>query len=202
MTKEIIMKEALHLFAQKGYEAVSIRELAKKVGIKESSIYAHFSSKEEIFRSVISNYDFFGYDDFNLEEFKKNPFSQFELRAERIIRCLENKDYLAYAKMAQLECLKDGPARELVRAESFDKIEKFFENLLEIMIGMNYFKNCDKKLMVAEYIGPFYFLHTKLVSNILSKKEKEEIVQTMRKHLSHFFNVFRNTLEDRGCYER
>lgn len=54
-TREKILNEALDLFAENGYHGTSMREIAKAVGIKGSSIYNHFSGKEEIF-SELFNY--------------------------------------------------------------------------------------------------------------------------------------------------
>lgn len=54
-TKEKILNESLELFAENGYHGTSMREIAKAVGIKGSSIYNHFSGKEEIF-SELFNY--------------------------------------------------------------------------------------------------------------------------------------------------
>ncbi|MDL2280741.1 TetR/AcrR family transcriptional regulator [Selenomonadales bacterium OttesenSCG-928-I06] len=47
-TKTQIFNTALRLFAANGYENVSIRNIADVVGIKTSSIYYHYGSKEEI----------------------------------------------------------------------------------------------------------------------------------------------------------
>ncbi len=52
-TREIIMDEALALFAVKGYEAVSMRDIAAAVGIRASSIYYHFSGKQELFDALV-----------------------------------------------------------------------------------------------------------------------------------------------------
>jgi len=51
-TKEKIKKVALSLFAQKGYDGTTMNDIAKLVGIKTPSIYAHFNGKEELFFSV------------------------------------------------------------------------------------------------------------------------------------------------------
>ncbi|ADU27217.1 TetR/AcrR family transcriptional regulator [Ethanoligenens harbinense] len=51
-TKQEIFNSALSLFAQKGYDGVSIRDIAKAVGIKESSIYNHYSSKRSILDEI------------------------------------------------------------------------------------------------------------------------------------------------------
>lgn len=55
-TKDIILDIAIELFAEKGYSRVSIREIASAVGIKGSSIYNHFKSKEEIMETMLSLY--------------------------------------------------------------------------------------------------------------------------------------------------
>ena len=43
-----ITATALALFAQRGYDGVSVRDICKQVGIKESSLYYHFPSKQAI----------------------------------------------------------------------------------------------------------------------------------------------------------
>lgn len=51
-TKQKILQNALILFSKQGYAQTSIRDIALKVKIKAPSIYAYFSSKEELFESV------------------------------------------------------------------------------------------------------------------------------------------------------
>ena len=55
-TKEQIWKSALELFAVKGYDAVSVRDIAREVGIRESSIYKHYKSKQEVFDTIIGEF--------------------------------------------------------------------------------------------------------------------------------------------------
>ena len=52
-TKERIRTEALHLFAQYGYDAISVAQIAKAVGIQAPSLYKHYASKEDIFLAII-----------------------------------------------------------------------------------------------------------------------------------------------------
>lgn len=52
-TREIILQEALNLFSSKGYAAVSMRDIATAVGIRASSIYHHFSGKQELFEALV-----------------------------------------------------------------------------------------------------------------------------------------------------
>ena len=52
-TKERLILAALELFSENGYEGTSVDQIAKAVGIKAPSIYAHFKGKEEILHAVI-----------------------------------------------------------------------------------------------------------------------------------------------------
>ena len=52
-TREVIMQAALSLFAVRGYAAVSMRDIASAVGIRPSSIYYHFSAKQELFDALV-----------------------------------------------------------------------------------------------------------------------------------------------------
>lgn len=52
-TRRRIYEEALGLYADRGYHGVSMREIAEACGIKASSIYAHFTSKEQLLYDLI-----------------------------------------------------------------------------------------------------------------------------------------------------
>ena len=52
-TKEKILNEALNLFAEKGYDAVYVGDIADAVGIKAPSLYKHYKSKQDIFDSCV-----------------------------------------------------------------------------------------------------------------------------------------------------
>lgn len=51
--KEEIIRVAAKLFKEKGYSAVSMRDLATEMGIKAASLYNHIKSKQDILRAII-----------------------------------------------------------------------------------------------------------------------------------------------------
>lgn len=53
MTAERLQRAALIRFAEQGYNATTMNEIAGDVGIKKASIYAHFKNKDELFLSLI-----------------------------------------------------------------------------------------------------------------------------------------------------
>lgn len=53
-TKENILQNALVVFAEKGYEASSVADIAETLGIGKSALYKHYKSKRDIFESILS----------------------------------------------------------------------------------------------------------------------------------------------------
>lgn len=51
-SKETILLATLELASEKGLGNTSLSQIAKKIGIQKSSLYSHFSSKEEIIDSL------------------------------------------------------------------------------------------------------------------------------------------------------
>ncbi len=52
-TGERVLAAAENLFGERGYHGTHLRELAAVVGIQKASLFYHFSSKEELYRSVL-----------------------------------------------------------------------------------------------------------------------------------------------------
>ena len=73
-TKEKIFNVSLDLFSKKGYDSVSLRQIAEEVGIQKSSIYSHYPSKEailmDIFRQLTEGFEI---DSKDLELSEDNP---------------------------------------------------------------------------------------------------------------------------------
>ncbi|GAB6927611.1 TetR/AcrR family transcriptional regulator [Paenibacillus sp. JCM 10914] len=55
MSSDNIKQAALVHFARDGYEGASLKSIADDSGIKKPSIYAHFSSKEDLFLQVLQD---------------------------------------------------------------------------------------------------------------------------------------------------
>jgi len=53
-TRQAILHAAAGLFRQRGYAAVSLRDIAEAVGMKTGSLYYHFSSKESLVEEILT----------------------------------------------------------------------------------------------------------------------------------------------------
>ena len=51
--KEKILNKSLELFANKGFEAVSVSMISEGLGISKGALYKHYESKRAIFYAII-----------------------------------------------------------------------------------------------------------------------------------------------------
>lgn len=52
-TQERLLDAAEHLFARRGFEATSLREIGKAVGVSNATLLHHFGSKRDLYRAVL-----------------------------------------------------------------------------------------------------------------------------------------------------
>jgi TetR/AcrR family transcriptional regulator, cholesterol catabolism regulator len=54
-TRDAIQRAAVEVFAERGYPAASVREIAGRLGIKAGSLYNHYPSKQDILFAIMSD---------------------------------------------------------------------------------------------------------------------------------------------------
>lgn len=54
-TRGTICRTAVRVFAQKGYEAASVDEIALEAGVAKGTVYYHFKSKSDLFAAIIEH---------------------------------------------------------------------------------------------------------------------------------------------------
>ena len=80
-TKLTILKASAKVFSEKGFEATSIRDIAKTADIPHSSVTYHFGNKQALFETVIKNLfkeTFEIASSFDIDERTENVLVEFE----------------------------------------------------------------------------------------------------------------------------
>ncbi|MBO8202650.1 TetR/AcrR family transcriptional regulator [Streptomyces smyrnaeus] len=54
-TRQRIQDVALELFAERGYEKTSLREIAEQLGVTKAALYYHFKTKEDLLTSLFED---------------------------------------------------------------------------------------------------------------------------------------------------
>lgn len=186
-TEEKILNEALELFSNKGFSASSMREIAKNVDIKASSIYNHFKSKEEILLRLI-NYYTVSQDmikSINKQDIINNPMktlkkiaysdafigrTEFELKVKRLI----------LIEQTRVEIARD----ELLKKHDLMK-HKILPDIFKILIDDNKIKDIDLSILTEQFIAPLFMNQMEVVLlNITEENRKKKI----DKHVDFFWD--------------
>jgi AcrR family transcriptional regulator len=56
-TRKLLLEALMELVAEKGYEAVTIREILDKANVGRSTFYAHFQDKDQLLHSILERLD-------------------------------------------------------------------------------------------------------------------------------------------------
>jgi AcrR family transcriptional regulator len=127
-TREQIRTVALEMFAERGYDGTSLREIAERLDITKAAVYYHFKTKEDILVSLLE--DFLAQIDEMLEWAQTRPPGPDTRRA-----VLERYAVLLCGRASRLaRFMQEGqPAiREL--AAGLD-LRKRFNRLVELLVG-------------------------------------------------------------------
>ncbi len=87
-TKEKILETALELFAEKGYEAVSVSDIAGKLGMTKGALYKHYTNKQDILDSIFKRME-----ESDAQQAEKFDMPQEPLTAEGMRNEYQNTDF-------------------------------------------------------------------------------------------------------------
>ncbi|MDT0293634.1 TetR/AcrR family transcriptional regulator [Mesonia ostreae] len=180
--KEEIILKAAQLFKEKGYNAVSMRDLAQELGIKAASLYNHIQSKQEILEIIIMQVarDF----TMHIHEVSPKPISAIQ-KLEEIIKMhidltIKKTDFLACMNNDWMHL---GKEKKEIYIEMRADYEEKFREILQGGIKANEIRNSDIEIMLFSILSTlrtFYLWYAKnknINPNILKKDLTKTLLQ-------------------------
>ena len=165
-TKEKIFNVSLDLFSKKGYDSVSLREIAEEVGIQKSSIYSHYSSKEAILMDIFDQFtNSFEIDDEEIQLNESNPLLDnpelfYHKGSEAIKNMLFQETNLKIWKLILIQMHHNETIRSFFQNEILVKPLIFWEGLFAILKEKEVIrKDSNPRLLAKQYYSfPIYLL--------------------------------------------
>ncbi len=170
-TKEKIFEVSLDLFSKKGYDSVSLRELAENVGIKKSSIYSHYTSKEAILMDIFEyltnliEYDeLLNNEDLNLsannDMLLENPELFYHKGSEAIKKMFSQERNLKIWRLIFIQMHHNEVIKEFFQNEILIKPLIFWKEFFTILKEKGIIRqDCNTELLAKEYYSfPIYLL--------------------------------------------
>lgn len=190
-TKETLLKAAIQLFAEKGYKGTSIRTLAQAVGIKESSVYNHFKSKESILDAIL-DYQMEAFhgsmpsEKILLEVFNKNlsPSEMWLQVADEFIKRMSPLMEPINVILAN-EMYVNEKCRTFISETLFSKQKEITKTSLMYMFELGLLKEMDFDTIASQYVYLMYGLETEHRIMRLNGTDVD-LHKRWQRHIGHF----------------
>lgn len=183
-TKEIILEKALMLFSQKGFESVSIRDIAAEVGIGNSALYKHFESKQAIFDSLVEK--------LKKEYLESSSIVSEDIRGIDAVKeaCLKmfkyqtgDENIVRFRQLLLIEKFRNPEMAEIYR-EFFVNIPlRRLTSIFDTLQGKGLMEEGDTFVYAMELYAPFYLFHF--------VEYDRDIMDKLMIHVENFSGSFR-----------
>lgn len=195
-TAQKILDAALGLFAKKGYDAVSVDEIAKAVGIKAPSIYNHFGSKQELFDAIVeTTAERYAHDTDKLDfcaEGKAKVLSQCKKISEQALYekvkqifeySLHDQWISDFRKMMTIEQFRSDSFGEIYTKRFIDRLVDYHSAIFSSLISAGEITgNADALALI--YVAPIITL----IGICDRQPEREaECLEKLEKHVALFY---------------
>ena len=157
-TKQKILEVSADLFSKKGFNGVSVREIARNVGIKESSLYNHYQNKDDILVKIFDYYETeiekaTPSEEYLAEKINSLPANEFwEKGMINFQRATQKPLMQKISKIVLLEMFQNERARDIALNELFIRQQNLVETIFGLMQKRNMVKqDLDPEFLAAEY---------------------------------------------------
>ena len=190
-TKEKILLTSLKLFAQDGYEAVSISKISGELGMAKSALYKHYKNKRDIFDSIINRMDELDYErareynmpDGNMDEiikgYREISIDKIRIYTEAQFKHWTEEEFSSlFRRMLTLEQYRNQEMADLYQkylvSGPIDYMTHLFAGIIE--------KKEEPKQLAIEFYGPIFLMYS-LYDN---KREEDDLAEMLKKHVDRF----------------
>lgn len=201
-TKQVILEKALELFSAKGYDSVSMGEIAKAVGVKAPSLYNHYSGKQAIFDAIVESMamQYEKYTDaihVHVQEAEKDfaVFSEMEedVLVQKVCKIflysLHDKAISRFRRMMTLEQFRSPALSALYSAWYVDRLTDYHARIFESLIARGEIRQENPRTLVMMYVAPIIML---LGVCDRQPEREEECVKKLDAHVRLFYRTFHN----------
>ena len=207
-TKQSILEKALELFSAKGYDSVSVGEIAKAVGIKAPSLYNHFPSKQAIFDAIVeSTAAQYEADtdkiDIHVQNVQKDIPIFTETTAEALFEkvrqifeySLHNETISRFRRMMTIEQFRSPELAALYSRRYVERILEYHAGIFRALIASGEIPAEDPDALAMMYVAPVLTLIG--VCDRQPEREKE-CLENLQNHVRLFFHMVHGGGAQRG----
>jgi AcrR family transcriptional regulator len=179
-TRTRILNSALHLFARKGFEATTTKELAAAAQVAEGTLFRHFHNKKAILIEIATK----GWVEIltdlltELSEMA-NYKAVAQVMRRRMLRMRENTDLM---RVCFMEAQFHPELSERIQSEVISKMTDVAEAFFETAMDRGIYRRMNPKIVAQVFLGMFAvagFSKDTIIKTNSSPKELQEMAEGM-----------------------
>jgi AcrR family transcriptional regulator len=152
-TRSRILKSAMRLFAKKGFDGTTTKELAEDAGVAEGTLFRHFTNKKAILIEVATQ----GWIDLLtdlLTEFSEmgSYKAVAEVMKHRMMHMRENVDLL---RVCFIEVQFHEDLRDRIQQEVIEKMTDVAEAFFQTAMDQGIYRQINPRLVARVFLGMF-----------------------------------------------
>ncbi|WP_085524321.1 TetR/AcrR family transcriptional regulator [Tuberibacillus sp. Marseille-P3662] len=172
LTIDMIMDAARHLFVNKGYQHVSMRQIAKELDCSHSAIYYHFQNKAELFYALVE-------DHFQMLDQKLDAIMELEMdnkrKAKQVLLGFIEFGLTYQSHYEIMFLIKDDEVRNFINQGPNQTYAKFAQSLNAL---------CEKPITIHEIWSIFLSLHGFVTHYCRHIKRYDEVKDMAQAHVN------------------
>ncbi len=148
-----ILQAARGLFAQKGYESTTTRDLATAAGVAEATLFRHFANKKAILIAIVTE----GWVEILTDLLTElSEISNYKAVAQLLHRRLINlHDHADMMRICFLEAPVHPELRDRIQSEIINKMIDVTEAFFETAIQKGVYRPMNPKIIAQVFLGMF-----------------------------------------------
>lgn len=199
-TKNAVLDVSLRLFAVNGYKATSVRDIAGELGIKQSALYNHFKSKDEILSTLISELTSSAitklFSNFSTPDAHKQGKMLLSSVATTFKLISFDSKNEALFKLLMQEIFNNINIREIYNEYFYQENVKKLSSYLFSMMQDDMIKSSDPLLLANEFFAPLFFYQMQITLLKIDKKSTSSMVSLFEKHVEFFWDTIKIEKKD------
>lgn len=168
-TKDMILSQSLKLFSQNGYIGSSVRDISSAVGLRESAIYNHFSSKKAILTEIVEK---FGQStaglnllDDELIDMLSKPLKFMQTFSEVLLKKWSVPEEIRFFNLVLKENDTEINGTNISINSLIEDAQKVWIMIFTEMQNHKFIKKGNQEIFANEFIAPLFFIRMKFLLN-------------------------------------
>ena len=183
-TRTKILQAALQLFAKRGYDGTTTKDLARSAGVAEGTLFRHFANKKAILVEVATE----GWVDILtdlLTELSEmgNYKAVAQVMRRRLLNMRKNSDLM---RVCFVEAQYHPELKESIQAEVIDKMTDVAEAFFETAMERGIYRQMNPKIVAKVFLGIFAIAGFS-EQTILDPNASPQAMQEMAEGISDIF---------------